>query len=50
MLAQKRRIQVVLDLEVYDDLNIEDLNWSEMLNLEGNESVFVKIKELDDIF
>ncbi len=50
MIAQKRRVQVTLDLEVYDDLDLEDLNWTEMLELEGDESVHVNIKDLDDIF
>ncbi len=50
MIAQKRRVQVTLDLEVYDDLDLEDLNWTEMLELEGDESVHVNIKDLDVIF
>jgi len=50
MIAQKRRVQVVLDLEVYDDLDLKDLDWDDILSLEGNESVTVRIKEFDDIY
>lgn len=50
MLAQKRRVQVVLDLEVYDDLDLKTLEWEDILALEGGESVSVKIKEFDDIY
>ena len=47
MIAQKRRVRVVLDLEVYDDLDIESTDWREVLELEGDESVDVAIKDVD---
>ena len=50
MYAQKRLVSVTLDIECYDDLEIEDLDWREMLDLQGNENVHVTIKELADIF
>lgn len=50
MIAQKRRVQVVLDLEVYDDLDLKTLDWEDILALEGGESVTVRIKEFDDIY
>ena len=50
MIAQKRRVQVVLDLEVYDDLDLKSLDWEDILALEGGESVTVRIKEFDDIY
>ena len=47
MIAQKRRVQVTLDIECYDDLDIEDLNWTELLDLQGDEDVHATIKDLD---
>lgn len=47
MIAQKRHVRVVLDLQVYDDLDIESMDWKELLELEGSESVEVIIKDQD---
>jgi hypothetical protein len=47
MLAQKRRVQVSLDIECYDDLDLKDLNWRELLELQGDEEVYTSIKEID---
>ena len=50
MYAQKRLVSVTLDIECYDDLELEDLDWREVLDLQGNENVHVSIKGLADIF
>ena len=47
MLMQKRRVIVTLDIECYDDLDVHDINWKDLLELEGNENVHVSIKEYD---
>ena len=47
MIAQKQRVRVILDIECYDDLNLEDINWREVLQLEGGEEVYTTIKEFD---
>jgi hypothetical protein len=47
MIAQKRRVRVVLDLEVYDDLDLESMDWREVLDLEGDEQAEATIKDLD---
>ena len=47
MLAQKRRVRVSLDIECYDDLDLENLNWREILDLQGDEEVYATIKEFD---
>jgi len=31
----------------YDDLDVENINWRELLELEGDEDVYTSIKELD---
>jgi hypothetical protein len=47
MLALKRLVRVTLDIECYDDLDIEDLDWRVLLDLQGDESVDCSIKEYD---
>jgi len=46
----KRRVCVTLDVECYEDLDLEDLNWKDLLGLEGDEHVHVNIKEHDDLW
>ena len=46
----KRIVSVTLDIECYDDLELEDLDWREVLDLQGDEKVYVNIKELADIY
>jgi len=41
----KRTIRVTLDVECYDDLPLEEYNWNDILGLEGDECVHVKITE-----
>ena len=45
--AQKRQVRVTLDIECYDDLDLEGINWVDALDLQGDESVDVSIKEVD---
>jgi hypothetical protein len=47
MLAQKRLVRVNLDIMCYDDLDVENINWRELLELEGDEEVYTSTKELD---
>lgn len=47
MIAQKQRVRVILDLEVYDDLDLHKQDWRDMLDLEGDENVHVSIEYLD---
>lgn len=50
MIAQKRLVQVTLDIECYDDLDLEHMNWNDILDLEPGERVYAKIKDYNDIF
>ena len=50
MYAHKRIVSVTLDIECYDDLELENLDWREVLDLQGDEKVHVNIKELADIY
>lgn len=47
MIAQKRQVRVTLDITCYDDLDLENLNWKELLELEGDEDVHSTIREYD---
>jgi hypothetical protein len=51
MLAQKRHVRITLDIECYDDLDLENLDWKDILELEGSEDVHVvSIKDYDDVY
>jgi hypothetical protein len=47
MIAQKRIVQVTLDIMCYDDLYLDDINWRELLQLEPGEDVHCKVQEFD---
>jgi hypothetical protein len=48
--ARKRIVSVTLDIECYDDLDLESINWNDTLGLEGDEKVYISIKELSDLY
>jgi len=50
MYAHKRIISVTLDIECYDDLNLEDIDWNDILGLEGDENVDISIRETADVY
>ena len=50
MIAHKRRVRITLDVECYDDYPLEDLDWRDLLSLEGDEDVDVNIKDYSDVF
>jgi hypothetical protein len=47
MITHKRLVRVTLDIDCYDDLDLQDINWRQILELEGDEDVDVSIKEVD---
>ena len=47
MIAQKRLVRVTLDIMCYDDLDIENIDWKDLLDLEGDEEVHSSIKDYD---
>lgn len=47
MIAQKRLVTVTLDIMCYDDLDLENINWKELLELEGDEYVHSSIEEFE---
>lgn len=47
MLAHKRLVRVTLDIMCYDDLEVENIDWTELLELTGDEEVYATTKEID---
>jgi len=43
----KRTVRVTLDIECYDDLDLESFDWNDILSLEGDESVYVTTEEVE---
>ena len=43
----KRMLRVTLDIECYDDLDVESFDWNEVLGLEGDENVNINIENCD---
>ena len=50
MYAHKRIVSVTLDIECHEDLELEELDWREVLDLQGDETVDVTIREPAEIF
>ena len=50
MITQKRLVRVTLDIECYDDLDLENMNWKDLLDLEGDEDVHCTIKDYSDLY
>ena len=47
MYAQKRIVSVTLDIECYEDLDLQSYDWNEVLGLEGDENVNINIENRD---
>ena len=43
--AQKKSISITLDLEVYDDFDYQNIDFSSLLELEGDEHLEVSITD-----
>ena len=43
----KRTVRVTLDIECYDDLELETYDWNEVLGLEGDETVYATMEEVE---
>ncbi len=43
-------VRVTLDIMCYDDLDVEDLDWRDLLELQGDEDIHVSVKDFTDIF
>tara|TARA_Y100000389_G_C16980182_1_gene279881 strand:- start:43 stop:219 length:177 start_codon:yes stop_codon:yes gene_type:complete len=45
-LPQKTRYRVTLELDVMDDFNAHNVDWSKVMDLQGNENVEVYVEDL----
>ena len=43
----KRLVTITLNVMCYDDLDLQDLNWRDLLDLQGDEEVNSNIKEYE---
>lgn len=43
----KQHVRIILDVECYDDLDLDVYEWAEILQLEGDENVHSTIMHLD---
>ena len=47
--SQKKSISITLDLEVYDDFNYREIDFSSLLELEGDETLDVSITDHSNV-
>ncbi len=47
--ANKKSISITLDLEVYDDFNYREIDFSSLLELEGDETLDVSITDNSNV-
>ena len=46
-MAQKRRVRVTLDLEVFSDFNPREIDWDKIFQLEPSEKVEAYVEDFD---
>ena len=44
--AQKQKVRVTLELEVFEDFDAHNIQWDRLLDIQGNESVSAYVEEL----
>lgn len=45
--AQKQKVRITLELEVFEDFDARNIDWEKLFNLEPAESVDAYIEEFD---
>jgi hypothetical protein len=43
--AQKRKVRITLEMEVFEDFNARDIDWEKMFNLEPAEKVEAYVED-----
>ena len=46
--SQKKTLEVTLSLEVYDDFDHRDIDFRDLLQLEGDETVTISVKDYSE--
>ena len=47
-LISKKRFQVTLDFDVYEDFNPYEIQWNKLFQIEGQEQLDVDIRDISD--
>jgi hypothetical protein len=45
--AQKHKVRITLELEVYEDFDARNIHWEKLFSLEPSESVEAHVEEFD---
>ena len=48
--AQKQKVRITLDLEVFQDFDARQIDWDKLFNLEPSENVDAYVEEFDNDF
>jgi len=46
--AQKQKVRITLDLEVFQDFDARQIDWDKLFNLEPGENVEAYVEEFDN--
>jgi len=49
-IVTKKRYQITLDFDVYDDFNPYEIQWKKLFQIEGQENLDVEIRDITDLF
>ena len=49
-IVSKKRFQVTLDFDVYNDFNPYEIQWNKLFQIEGQENLDVEIRDITDLF
>ena len=48
-IVSKKRYQITLDFDVYNDFNPYEIQWNKLFQIEGQEHLDVDIRDISDI-
>ena len=48
--AQKQRVRVTLEFDVYEDFDARNIDYDKMFDLQGNENVEVYVEDSKDVW
>lgn len=44
--AQKQKVRITLELEVFEDFDAHNIQWDKLLDIQGNENVTAYVEDL----
>ena len=45
--AQKQKVRITLELEVFEDFDAHNIQWDKVLDIQGNENVTAYVEDLN---